>query len=112
MKLNKYQRLAHKTASTDADRVMAILGLAGETGELADMIKKNLYHAHSLDLVKVKLELGDILWYIAEACTQFGFELDDVAAANLLKLQERYGDKFSSEASINRSSRAFGGGCG
>jgi NTP pyrophosphatase (non-canonical NTP hydrolase) len=103
LKLNKYQKLAHKTASPDADRVMAILGLCGEVGELADIYKKVGYHGHKLDIPKVKFELGDILWYLAEACTQFGFELDDVAAANLLKLQERYGDAFSAEASINRA---------
>ena len=109
MNLNDYQKCACKTSAIKPSQenfrkhiTMAVLGLNGEAGELADLIKKWLYHGHSLNIAKLQEELGDILWYIAEACTAYGCELEDIAESNLAKLQQRYGDKFSSEKSINR----------
>lgn len=86
-----------------AERVkMACLGLAGETGETLDLLKKFFYHGHDLDLVKVKKEIGDVLWYVSELCSAFGLSLQDVADANIAKLQARYGSQFSEEKSRNR----------
>lgn len=52
-----------------------LLGLIGETGELTDMIKKHIYHGHALNRQKVKIELGDILFYAAAIGTQHGIAL-------------------------------------
>lgn len=113
MDLNDYQAMAHYTSAFHTDGVgstehvtMSILGLCGEAGELADNVKKVLYHNHPLDHSTIILELGDILWYIAEACTAFGLTLEDVAESNIAKLKSRYAEGFSSEASINRTEGA------
>jgi len=107
--LNEYQQLAHKTSAFAADEThavdniaMSILGLCGEVGEVADHFKKWQFHGHDLNLDKLSYELGDVLWYIAEACSALGFSLNSIAEQNIAKLQARYGDTFSSEASINR----------
>lgn len=84
----------------------AALGIAGEAGEVADLVKKAIYHGHALDdamIAKMKLELGDVLWYLAELATLFGFTLEDIARANDEKLRARYKDGFSSRASIKRN---------
>lgn len=89
------------------------LGLVGETAEvaalamisagaLADYIKKHIGHGHPLDLEKLKLELGDVLWYVAMLAHINGLSLMEVANANIEKLQKRYPNGFSTEASINR----------
>lgn len=111
MQLNEYQYLAHKTSAFNNARnsysrehvIMSILGLCGESGEVADLLKKQYFHNHSLDRSRITNEIGDVLWYIAELCTAFNLQLGEVAAANLLKLRQRYGSAFSTEASINRS---------
>jgi NTP pyrophosphatase (non-canonical NTP hydrolase) len=105
-----YQRRAAKTAkehhSFDDPRharvAVASMGLAGETGELIDALKKWVAHGHELNLSHVEKELGDILWYIAEIATVLELRLAGVAEGNLEKLEKRYGDSFSEEKSRGR----------
>lgn len=100
-----YQMMADRTgaAHTPTMRmVVAALGLAGESGEVADLVKKAVGHGHTLNKEKVAEELGDILWYIASMASALGIALSDIAHDNLEKLRKRYPDGFSSERSINR----------
>lgn len=91
--MDNYQRLAHRTAVYPADQAhtYAVLGLAGEAGEVAQLMKRHLRdHTPEAELcAKMMAELGDCLWYIAEAAGAFGFNLSDVAQANLDKLASR-----------------------
>lgn len=102
MTFNEYQEQAHKTAGTKSCLEMCALGLSGESGEVADHIKKVIYHDHGLDIDALILEVGDVLWYVAETCTQLGITIEELADQNIAKLRQRYGDKFSTDASINR----------
>lgn len=101
MTLDEYQ---HETARTDADGGMAMhaLGLAGETGEYVDLVKKHLFHGKDLSLAAAARELGDVLWYIARAAADLGYTLDEVATMNVRKLRTRYPDGFSPAASAAR----------
>lgn len=108
--LNDYQRDALRTASPEAEGErgrplnLAIngLGIAGEAGEVADLLKKHTGHGHELPRSKVEKELGDVLWYTARIADLFGLTLADVAHANRVKLEARYPNGFSHEASRNR----------
>lgn len=104
--LNKYMEDAMRTKSPLLDRNGLLtdggLGIVGEAGEVADIIKKHLCQGHDLDRNELMSELGDVLWYIAELCYVSGFSLEDVARRNIEKLKERYPDGFSEEASVNR----------
>lgn len=82
--------------------LLGALGLAGEAGEFADRVKKTAYHGHALDREKLLDELGDILWYIADAAGALGVELEEVARRNNAKLRLRYPEGFNPEASKNR----------
>ena len=103
MNFNEYQEKI-LTFLSDAGRsdmlVNSALGLAGETGEYIDLIKKFLYHGHDLNKEKVFFELGDILFYVAEACEANGLTLQDVANGNIGKLTRRYPNGFSTADSI------------
>ncbi len=112
MTFDEYQREAARTGGSDLepDNVLkglscAGLGIAGEAGEVADIIKKIVHHRHPLDELtqdKLAKELGDVLWYIAHASNVLGLNLADIAQANIDKLRKRYPDGFSAERSINR----------
>ena len=78
------------------------LGIAGESGELVDLIKKWIFHEKPLDETHVKKELGDVLWYAALLCESFGWKLSDVMSLNIEKLRKRYPDGFNAEAANNR----------
>ena len=106
MELNEYQRLALCTAGhrENVQHVLTYtaLGLAGESGEVADIIKKAFYHAHPLDKATVSKELGDVLWYLAVMADGLGISLEQIAAENIEKLRKRYPDGFSEDRSLNR----------
>jgi NTP pyrophosphatase (non-canonical NTP hydrolase) len=105
--MNAYQQLAARTAGAGGDGerrlIISALGLAGEAGEFANLVKKRTAHGHD-DITPEVLadELGDVLWYLAEAATACGLQLEDVARQNVHKLQQRYPAGFSEERSINR----------
>jgi len=107
-RMNDYQKLASHTAgaggSGERRLIIATLGLAGEAGEFANLIKKMTAHGHKITNDQLADELGDILWYIAEAATSCGLDLAGIAEQNIQKLARRYPDGFSSERSIHRES--------
>ena len=78
--------------------VLGALGLCGEAGEVAEPIKKHLYHGKPLDREKLLNELGDVLWYVNYTARALGFSLAQVADANNRKLRARYPQGFSVEA--------------
>lgn len=106
--LNGYQSEARRTmldnwGQQDRESLSCHgLGIAGEAGEVADLIKKHLHHGHPLDREKLIKELGDVLWYVAAVAKDIGVDLSEVAEANVMKLRKRYPDGFSQERSINR----------
>lgn len=107
MNSEEYARIARMTINPDLDEdgqyLNAALGLAGEAGEVADHIKKVIYHGHGFDTDHIVKELGDILWYINQMCEAIGVPLGEVMRRNNDKLLKRYPNGFSSEASKNRS---------
>lgn len=78
--------------------VHALLGLQTEAGELADPVKKHIYYGRPLDLVNLREEIGDCLWYLAIACDALGTTLEAEQARNLAKLRARYPHVFTAEA--------------
>ena len=102
-----YQREARRTAGGEKPQYEALtlggLGIAGEAGEVADHIKKVVYHQHPLDTAKLAEELGDALWYVAYLCDALGLTLGEVMEANIAKLRARYPDGWSAERSRNRA---------
>ena len=98
MDFDSYQNAALRTAGDISLPVLG-LGVAGEAGEVADLIKKHIGHGHDLDRSKVGKELGDVLWYVTVLAERVGLSLESVAAQNIAKLRARYPDGFSVEAS-------------
>jgi len=106
MTIDDYQNLAVRTRSKDLSPLESLttltLGLAGEAGEVADIVKKHVGHGHDLDHDKIVAEIGDVLWYCACLSDHLGVSLGDVAARNIEKLRKRYPEGFSTERSLKR----------
>lgn len=98
MELNHYQEEASKTATFDdfpVDPIVYLtLGLTGESGEVAEKIKKMFRNDNGTlsDEKKeaIKYELGDVLWYVSQLARALGYTLDEVAHANIKKLADRH----------------------
>ena len=96
MDFHTYQQRSRATAcypEAGANPIYPTLGLCGEAGEVADKVKKVLRDQggeFSAEVIAaLQLELGDVLWYVAQLATELGLELDQVAEANLDKLASR-----------------------
>ena len=110
--LNQYQTDAMRTApGPKDDKQLAVfaLGVVGEAGEVAELIKKHIGHGHDLDKDKLVNELGDVLWYVAGLADMVGVSLSEVARRNIDKLKARYPEGFSTEASKARVDTKDGG---
>lgn len=79
------------------------LGLPGEAGEVADAIKKYIFHGHEFNREEIIKELGDVCWYVVMLCHAINVPLEVVLNQNIEKLKKRYPDGFSESASINRT---------
>lgn len=78
------------------------LGMAGEAGEAADIVKKHVFHGHALDKEKLVKEIGDVLWYCAATAKTLAVLMSQVMDENNEKLKKRFPDGFSSQDSIAR----------
>ncbi|WP_269622966.1 nucleoside triphosphate pyrophosphohydrolase family protein [Prochlorococcus marinus] len=96
MDLNQYQDKSRETArypDVGNNPIYPTLGLAGESGEVADKVKKVIRDKNGVfgenEKIQIKLELGDVLWYVAQLSSELGFKLEDVAITNIEKLSSR-----------------------
>lgn len=106
MTLNEYQAAAQRTSTyqESLDKLVnGMLGLFGEGGECADVLKKALYQGHIFDKEHMAIELGDVMWYVAETAAGLGMTLEEIAQRNIDKLKARYPDGFDPERSKNRA---------
>jgi hypothetical protein len=96
MDFQDYQERSRSTArypQAGSNPIYPTLGLCGEAGEVADKVKKVLRDREGQFDAQVRddllLELGDVLWYVAQLATELDLSLDAIAEANLAKLASR-----------------------
>ena len=78
------------------------LGLTGEAGEVADLIKKHIAQGHELNRDALIKECGDLHWYLEYAAIILGTTTDEIRAINTKKLLARYPGGFTVKASTER----------
>ena len=110
MTINEYQAAALRTAQTDkltaSDLLLnSALGLCGESGEVADIVKKHRFQGHDIDIEHIAKELGDVAWYLAVGAYAIGFDLESIFRMNKEKLGARYPDGFSADRSLHRAKK-------
>ncbi|MBA4541964.1 nucleoside triphosphate pyrophosphohydrolase family protein [Thermoactinomyces daqus] len=106
MNSSEYRKLARRTMNQSLTKreqlTMLALGLGGEAGEVADLIKKVVFHGHEMDRDKLIKESGDVIWYMENLLDYFDIPMSEVYETNIQKLLSRYPDGFSEEASRGR----------
>ena len=90
----------------DPSRLLtASIGLSGETGEFNDIVKKCIFQGKEMDedtVAKLKSELGDVMWYIAQGCIALNTDIEELIDINTAKLEKRYPGGFDEFRSDNR----------
>ena len=84
----------------------AAVGMSAEAGEFTEIVKKMVFQGKPVNeenLFHLKRELGDIMWYVSQACIGLDISLEEVIQMNFEKLSARYPEgAFSIERSENR----------
>lgn len=108
MTINEYQNSALRTLGDDCksssilELLNGVMGLAGESGECIDIVKKRTFQGHGLDKEHMAKELGDVAWYLAVAADAIDYDLETILTMNVDKLKERYPEGFDKIRSIHR----------
>ncbi len=95
MNFDEYQEMARSTAiyPDQAQVIYPALGIAGESGEIAELVKKAIRDEDGFinpdRRIKLRMEIGDVLWYLANLATDLGWSLDGIAIDNIAKLKSR-----------------------
>lgn len=96
MTFDEYQKKALRTAADPAKKnefFHLVLGLVGESGEIAEKVKKLIRDQESdlskLDVADIEKELGDVLWYVAVLASFLDIPFEQVATKNINKLASR-----------------------
>lgn len=87
-----YCQFVDNTAKVEVEKLpyLATMGLAGETGEVVELMKKHLLHGKDLDEAKLIDEMGDVLWYFTLLMNTYNIKLHEVIYLNQLKLEKRH----------------------
>ncbi len=99
MEFNDYQKAAKRTRY-DNEQVLTncALGLAGEAGQVVDLVKNYTFKGHPLDKDQLTHELGDVLWYLSQIAEWADIPFDQVAKDNIETLNRRYPNGFNKQA--------------
>jgi len=96
MNFEEYQKKSRETAiyqNLGNNFIYPTLGLAGETGEVVEKVKRVLRGKNGVvdeqSRVEISKELGDVLWYMAQLATELNLSLDNIASSNIEKLSSR-----------------------
>ena len=84
----------------------AAVGMSAESGEFTEIVKKMIFQGKPVNeenLFHLKRELGDIMWYVAQACMALDTDFNEIIEMNVDKLKSRYpGGEFDVHYSENR----------
>ena len=103
MEIINYQLESTRTMKFDENVLMhCCMGMAGETGEVVDLIKKSVFYNKPIDKEKVAEEIGDIMFYIVNLATSLNLSMSDILQGNVDKLKKRFPNGFTESDAIRR----------
>lgn len=98
MEFNEYQKAAKRTLyGNEQVLTNCALGLAGESGQLIDLIKNYTFKGKDLNRSEMVHELGDVLWYLSQIAAWADIPFNEVAEDNIQTLNRRYPHGFSQD---------------
>ncbi len=97
--VDEVERTLSVSEDTNKALTLTALGLAGETGEVVELVKKIVFHDKDIDVSKLVLEMGDVLWYLTAMCLVINVDMEQVVDANVAKLRSRHPKGWTTEYS-------------
>ncbi|MCH3922559.1 nucleoside triphosphate pyrophosphohydrolase family protein [Limosilactobacillus sp.] len=98
MDFNEYQKAAKRTLyGNEQVLTNCALGLAGESGQVVDLVKNYTFKSKQLNRAELMHEMGDVLWYLSQIAEWADIPFDEVAKANIAELNRRYPGGFKKQ---------------
>lgn len=98
-----FQAVVDGAKEAEAAPLYVCIGRLGKAaGDVAEYVKKVVYHGHALDETKLGKLIGNVLAWLKLFCRRYGLCMQEICNTNIAKLKQRYPDGFTSAASINR----------
>lgn len=95
MEFNEYQKKANKTLlGNEQVLTNCALGLAGESGQVVNLVKNYTFRGADLDKEQLTKEMGDVLWYLSQVAQWTDIPFEEVAQKNIKDLAKRYPHSF------------------
>lgn len=95
MEFNEYQKKANKTLlGNEQVLTNCALGLAGESGQVVNLVKNYTFRGADLDKEQLTKEMGDVLWYLSQVAQWADIPFEEVAQKNIKDLEKRYPHSF------------------
>ena len=105
MDLPTYLKASERTLidkGHDLNLLHAAMGISTEAGELMDAFKRKIFYGKELDVVNVKEEVGDLMWYVAILLRELDLDFHELLQLNIDKLRARFPDKFTETDALQR----------
>ena len=106
MDINTYLKESERTLidkGLDKNLLHAAMGISTEAGELMDQFKRHIFYGKELDVVNIKEEMGDLMWYMAILMRELDLNFEEILQLNIDKLRARFPQKFTEEDALNRN---------
>jgi len=99
VEFNDYQRAANRTLyGNEQVLTNCALGLAGETGQVVELVKRYTFHGQDMDHDALVKEMGDVLWYLSQVAQWADIDFDEIAQDNIQRLNDRYPNGYHKKA--------------
>lgn len=95
-----------KIYNLDPKLLHAAMGIGTESGEIMDIVKKNMFYNTSFDLLTLKEECSDLLHYLQMILNHYGSSLEEIMVMNIAKLSIRYPEGYTQEKALSRDKKA------
>ena len=103
MRYDQFVKQLFKAGTLEEEITHAALGIAGEAGEIVELLKKRVIYGKTLDIKEVIKEVGDLRFYLEALCNTLDISDQEVLQANANKLATRYKDlTYSPEQALSR----------
>lgn len=106
MNIQQFQMKSVRTMKLDKNTIPhCALGIAGEVGEVVDLVKKSVYYGKDMDLDHLEEEIGDVMFYLVNLATMYNLSMEDILEKNIVKLEKRYPSGFNKKDAVERKDK-------
>lgn len=106
MNIREFQEVSKRTMKWDEQtHLHCAMGVAGEVGEVVDIIKKSHFYNKPIDHTHLEEEIGDVMFYMVNLASHYGLDFEEILEDNFKKLSKRYPEGYNDKDAVLRKDK-------